>query len=57
MTQPLRVVSRVELSSWFKDHREEREVWLIIKKRDSMEIGVGIDEAIEEAIAHGWIDS
>jgi uncharacterized protein YdeI (YjbR/CyaY-like superfamily) len=32
------------------------EVWLQIRKVHSEEIGIKIDEAVEEAICYGWID-
>ena len=57
MTLPLRATDAGEWAHWLESHTEAREVWLIIRKKGSRHPGVGIEEAIEEAIAHGWIDS
>ena len=57
MTMPLRVTDAGEWARWLETHTEAREVWLIIRKKGSRHPGICIEEAIEEAIAHGWIDS
>ena len=58
MIEPLHISDRVEWGLWLVAHNSGTcEVWLAIRKTGSRRPGVSIDEAIEEAIAHGWIDS
>jgi uncharacterized protein YdeI (YjbR/CyaY-like superfamily) len=40
-----------------KNHATEKSVWLIMEHRDSPVPGVNYDDAVEEAICFGWIDS
>ena len=40
-----------------KNHKTEKSVWLIMEHRDSPTPGVNYDDAVEEAICFGWIDS
>jgi len=50
--------NRQEWRSWLeKNHRLEKSVWLIIYHKDSGIKTVYHDEAVEEAICFGWIDS
>ncbi|MEV7092604.1 YdeI/OmpD-associated family protein [Amycolatopsis sp. NPDC051045] len=37
--------------------RTETSVWLVIRRKGSPEPGVGIHEAMEQALCFGWIDS
>lgn len=47
-----------EWHDWLAVHHDiETEIWLQIKKARSNELGIGLDEAVEEAICFGWIDS
>ena len=58
MSEPLHVVDREAWANWLKSHHAgARGVWLIIRKKGLMHPGVFLDEAVEEAIVHGWIDS
>ncbi|MCX5779965.1 MAG: YdeI/OmpD-associated family protein [Firmicutes bacterium] len=46
-----------EWHDWLTSHHDiEAEVWLQIKKARSIEIGICLNEAVEEAICFGWID-
>jgi uncharacterized protein YdeI (YjbR/CyaY-like superfamily) len=57
LAEPLRVADWGEWVRWLAAHKAEtREVWLAIRKKRSKLPGVGIEDAIDEAIAHGWID-
>ncbi len=50
--------SRNEWRMWLEEnHSSEREVWAIIYKKKSGKIGLRYQEAVEEAICFGWIDS
>ena len=42
---------------WLESHHDqEAEVWLQIKKAKSVEQGVRLEEAVDEALCFGWID-
>jgi uncharacterized protein YdeI (YjbR/CyaY-like superfamily) len=44
--------------SWLaRNGAEQRGAWLVIQKKGSPEPGVTYEEAVEEALAFGWIDS
>jgi uncharacterized protein YdeI (YjbR/CyaY-like superfamily) len=44
--------------SWLEVHHEsESEAWLIILKAGISHPGLGLEEAVEEALCFGWIDS
>ena len=44
--------------SWLdKNHETEDGVWLVFHKKGSREPSISYDEAIDEALAYGWIDS
>ena len=50
--------TRKEWRKWLeKNHRSEKSVWLIIYHKDGPVKTVNYDEAVEEAICFGWIDS
>jgi uncharacterized protein YdeI (YjbR/CyaY-like superfamily) len=56
--EPLRISGKAEWGEWLDAHGSEtREAWLTIKKKSSKRPGLSLHEAVEEAIAHGWIDS
>jgi uncharacterized protein YdeI (YjbR/CyaY-like superfamily) len=43
---------------WLQRHHERPDgVWLLIRKKGSVRPGVTYDEAVEEALCFGWIDS
>ena len=47
-----------EWHNWLAcNHERKSEVWLQIQKAGSMETGVYLKEAVEEAICYGWIDN
>ncbi len=39
-----------------RNHDSEKEIWLLLYKK-KMKRGMGLDEAVEEALCFGWIDS
>lgn len=50
--------NRKEWRQWLtKNHRSEKSVWLIIYHKSSATPSVYYEEAVEEAICFGWIDS
>jgi uncharacterized protein YdeI (YjbR/CyaY-like superfamily) len=49
--------NRDEWRKWLeKNHKKEKEVWLVHYKKHSGKIGIQLEEAVEEAICFGWID-
>ena len=49
---------RKEWRMWLeKNHSSEKEVWVIIQKKKSGRNGLKYEEAVEEAVCFGWIDS
>lgn len=50
--------TRGEWRKWLeKNHRLEKSVWLIIYHKESKTPSVNYEEAVEEALCFGWIDS
>jgi len=54
----LYVTGREEWRAWLKKHyKSETEIWLIYYKKHSGRPRISYDEAVEEALCFGWIDS
>lgn len=52
------VTTRAAWRAWLeKHHASEREVWLVYSKRHTGEPRVEYDDAVQEALCFGWIDS
>jgi uncharacterized protein YdeI (YjbR/CyaY-like superfamily) len=49
------------ISQWrkwlLKNHLIEKGVWLLIYKKDADTISISRDEALDQALCFGWIDS
>jgi uncharacterized protein YdeI (YjbR/CyaY-like superfamily) len=55
---PLRMTSVEEWRSWLQaNHAVQNEVWLIFYKKHTGISGVTFEEATEEALCFGWVDS
>jgi uncharacterized protein YdeI (YjbR/CyaY-like superfamily) len=49
---------RKEWRSWLKkNYNKEKEIWLIYYKKHSGKPRIGYNDAVEEALCFGWIDS
>ncbi len=49
---------RNEWRKWLEEHFEtDKEVWFVLPLKASGEIGVSYNDAVEEALCFGWIDS
>jgi uncharacterized protein YdeI (YjbR/CyaY-like superfamily) len=49
---------RKEWRRWLEEnHSSEKEVWVVIQKKKSKKQGLRYQEAVEEAICFGWVDS
>jgi uncharacterized protein YdeI (YjbR/CyaY-like superfamily) len=54
----IRVSTREEWRAWLeKHHATETEVWLVYPKKHTGKPRVPYDDAVEEALCFGWIDS
>jgi uncharacterized protein YdeI (YjbR/CyaY-like superfamily) len=52
------VTTRAAWRTWLQEnHAREREVWLVYAKRHTGEPRVEYDDAVQEALCFGWIDS
>lgn len=57
-TKKLYVKSRDEWRSWLQNnHAAEKEIWLIYYKKHTGKPRIPYDDAVEEALCFGWIDS
>jgi uncharacterized protein YdeI (YjbR/CyaY-like superfamily) len=58
MTAMLQVSDRKNWRAWLEEnHSTENEVWLIYFKKHTGKPGISYEEAVEEALCFGWIDS
>lgn len=58
ITKTLFVKNRDTWRRWLeKNYDKEKEIWLIFYKKSSGKKGISYDEAVEEALCFGWIDS
>lgn len=54
----LYVTARSEWREWLKkNHAKKKEIWLIYYKKHTGKPRIPYDDAVEEAICYGWIDS
>jgi len=52
------VVDRKKWRSWLaKNHKKEKEIWLVFYKKASGKPRLPYNDAVEEALCYGWIDS
>jgi uncharacterized protein YdeI (YjbR/CyaY-like superfamily) len=50
--------SRRKWANWLRNHHEsESEIWLVFHKRPTSQISISYEDAVEEALCYGWIDS
>ena len=54
----LYVKTREQWRKWLeRNYNRQKEIWLIYYKKDSKKARIPYDDAVEEAICFGWIDS
>ncbi len=54
----LYVANRKEWRSWLSKHRDsKKEIWLVYYNKQSGKPRIPYNEAVEEALCYGWIDS
>lgn len=50
--------NRKEWRQWLQEnHQTSPGIWLVYYKKNSKKTGISYDEAVEEALSFGWIDS
>lgn len=58
ISKTLHVVNRAEWREWLdRNSATQAEIWLVFFKRKTAKTQVSYDEAVEEALCFGWIDS
>jgi len=57
-TETLYVTNRQDWRAWLKkSHQTEKQIWLIYYKKHTGKPRIPYDDAVEEALCFGWIDS
>jgi uncharacterized protein YdeI (YjbR/CyaY-like superfamily) len=50
--------NRKEWRTWLsKHHKTSKEIWVIFYRKDSGKLRIPYNDAVEEALCYGWIDS
>jgi len=58
ITKTLYIKTRAEWRNWLrKNYKTEKEIWLVFYNKDSGKPRIPYDDAVEEALCFGWIDS
>lgn len=58
MNNTLYIKTREEWRAWLEEnHSEEKEIWLLYYKKHTGQPRIPYDDAVEEALCYGWIDS
>jgi len=58
ITETLHIKTRSEWRNWLKkNYKSEKEIWLVFQNKSSDKKGITYEEAVEEALCFGWIDS
>ena len=58
VTKTLHVTNRKDWRKWLRDHyRTEKDIWLVYYKKETGQPRIAYNDAVEEALCFGWIDS
>lgn len=58
ITQTLYVTNRKHWRAWLKKHyKTEKEIWLVYYRKQTGQPRIPYNDAVEEALCFGWIDS
>jgi uncharacterized protein YdeI (YjbR/CyaY-like superfamily) len=58
ITQTLYITSRKDWRGWLKNnYKTEKEIWLVYPKKATGKPRIAYNDAVEEALCFGWIDS
>ena len=58
ITETLYITNRKQWRAWLaKHHKIKKEIWLVYYRKDSGKPRIPYNDAVEEALCYGWIDS
>ena len=58
VTKTLHVTNRKDWRRWLRDHyKTEPDIWLVYSKKETGKARISYNDAVEEALCFGWIDS
>jgi len=58
ITKTLHVTNRKDWRKWLRQHyKTEKEIWLVYHKKETGKPRIVYNDAVEEALCFGWIDS
>ena len=58
ITKTLHVTNRKDWRKWLREHyKTEKEIWLVYYKKATGKPRIEYNDAVEEALCFGWIDS
>lgn len=58
ITKTLYVTNRKDWRKWLREHyKTEKEIWLVYYKKETGRLRISYNDAVEEALCFGWIDS
>jgi uncharacterized protein YdeI (YjbR/CyaY-like superfamily) len=58
ITKTLHVTNRRDWRKWLREHyKTEKEIWLVYYKKETGKPRILYNDAVEEALCFGWIDS
>ena len=58
ITKTLHVTDRKDWRQWLREHyKTEKEIWLVYYKKETGKPRILYNDAVEEALCFGWIDS
>ncbi len=58
MHETIYITNRKDWRRWlWKNHKKKNEIWLIYYKKHTKKPRIPYDDAVEEALCYGWIDS
>lgn len=58
ITKTLYVTSRNDWRKWLREHyKTEKEIWLVYPRKETGKPRITYNDAVEEALCFGWIDS
>lgn len=58
ITKTLHVTNRKDWRQWLREHyKTEKDIWLVYHKKETGKPRIQYNDAVEEALCFGWIDS
>ncbi len=58
VTKTLHVTDRTKWRKWLREHyKTEKDIWLVYSKKGTGKARISYNDAVEEALCFGWIDS